>query len=238
MTTSTIGRPSAPILLAAAGGRQAQERVFTRFALGAADIDKVAREVGAHRVVAYEQRLGEFGQAIGYRRRRPVLSDTGILQRIAKDARGSAAGIVRTYNSDLRAFVNRQPKSLSQRDLTARVRDWKASRDRWKATQIALTEGQAGRAQAFDDFMTKNNLSPQRRARPAGAAEARCAAVVALGWMTAERAAGYALPLHPNCIHDWESREDPKALVGDRSRLWLGDMIRRRAPAARAAPAA
>ncbi len=133
-------------IVALASGATIRRRVFERFAYGPDDIERLAKEIATVRVAAAEQRLAELRAAMGLPGRgRVAISDEAVLKAITRESRDAAAGIVMTHNRQLREFLARQPRDLSQRELAARVQAWERARAEWKAKQIAFTEGMTAR---------------------------------------------------------------------------------------------
>lgn len=225
----------APIV-ALASAATVRRRVFARFAYGPEDIERLAKEIATVRVVAAEQRLAELRAAMGLPGRgRVAITDEVVLRAITRESRDAAAGIVMTHNRQLRAFLTRQPRDLSQRELAARVQEWERSRAEWKGKQIAFTEGMTARHQIDREVLTRNGLRVRARVTPQRAAEPICADLVARGWM--EPHALPRLPAHPNCIHGLEYDTRLRAAIRTRTRVWLGDWLpgpRRQAGAGRA----
>jgi hypothetical protein len=199
-----------------------RRRVYARYALDRVDIDAIAKEVAALRVVAYEDRLRELARSAGIQAA-PKLTDTQVLKRISRESRDVAAGIVRTHNEHLRGFVQAQERGLSQRELAGRVRGMLDERAAWKRRDIAHTESMAGRNAAAVDVLRMNGARVRVRAEPRSSDEPQCAAIVARGWY--ELADAPALPLHPNCVHSWALDTRFAAVVKQRERLWLGDWL-------------
>lgn len=207
-----------------------RKRVFSRFALDRSDITSVGREVAVTYTANYEARLRQLGRQIGTTTRARV-TDTDVLKRIASESRDAGAGIVSTHNDDLRRFVNGLDPKLSQRQMSAAVREWLAKRAEWKGKQIATTVAMQARNDADRDVISKNQIEPEARVVPRDSLHPACIALVDRGWMK-PGAIDFALPLHPNCRHGFEYRTPLKNALADKPAIWLGDTIKRRQRAA------
>jgi hypothetical protein len=211
-------------IVALASAATIRRRVFARFAYGLDDIERLAREIATVRVAAAEQRLAELRAAMGLPGRgRVAITDDVVLRAITRESRDAAAGIVMTHNRQLREFLARQPRDLSQRKLAARVQAWERARAEWKAKQIAFTEGMTARNDIDREVLTRNGLRVRARVAPQRAAEPICAGLVARGWMEPHDLP--RLPAHPNCIHGLEYDTRLRAAVRARARIWLGDWL-------------
>lgn len=215
--------PIISTLVSLAGAPSTRARSFKQFAMGPGDIEPLTKEVLTLRVAAYEGRLQQLMDSMGIPGE-ASLSDSAVLKRLQREARDTALSILNTHNDDLRSLINRQPKKLTQREISNLARAWEAERAGWKGKQIALTEGMRGRNQADQDVMKRNGLSPQKRVTPRESGEAKCADLVAQGWKR-ETDWHVSLPLHPSCIHGWEYRQPLSELVKGKERLWLGDWV-------------
>lgn len=205
-------------------GPEKRRRIFSSFAYGQADIDKLALEVATTRVAAYETRLRDAAKGFGITDVR--LTDTKVLQRINQDSRAVALDVIRNHNSDLRRFINAIPSDVSQRDMRVRIKEWEGNRAQWKSKQVAMTEAMEGRNQAGQDVYNRNKVKTLVRAVPRGSAHAACADLVNRGWMPTNNAP--RLPLHPHCVHSYEQKVDiVKATEGKKS-VWLGDTYQRK----------
>lgn len=210
--------------VALASAATIHRRVFERYALGEADVERIGREVAVLRTAAYEGRLQQLADAFGVPAERAIgIGEPDVLRGITRNSRDSAMGIVRTHNNDLRRFLSAQPRALSQRDLVARVHEWEGERATWKARQIATTEGMDARGLADRDVLSRNNFAARVRATPARAAEARCQDLIGRGWINAADAP--ALPLHVGCVHGYEYDRRLATEAARRRSLWLGDWM-------------
>jgi hypothetical protein len=183
-----------------ASGATIRKRVFGRFALDSGDIADLGHTILTLRVAAYEGRLNDFAAMFGLPAN-VTLTDSAILNAQLADARGVAAGVVHTHNQDLRSFLAQQPRTLSQAQLAAAVKDWESARKDWKGQQIALTEAMTARSQATKDVLSKNGITKGQRARviPQDAQEEKCQELIDMGWVSIEEASGWDLPVHVGC---------------------------------------
>lgn len=200
-----------------------RKRVFTRFAYDRSDVDTIAHEVAVLRTASYEGRLQQIRDAAGIPGE-ASLTDTKVLQRITRESRDVAQGILQSHNDDLRAYLATLPKGQSQKELAAAVKQWQSDRAQWKAKQIAATEGMTARVQADRDVGERNNLAVRVRVTPRESSEPKCADLVARGWMRREDAT-FDLPLHPACRHSFEYDTRLSAALKGRKTVWIGDTV-------------
>lgn len=211
-------------IVALASASTTRKRVYKRFAQDTSDISAVSKHVASLQTAAYEQRLAQLAKQMGVTT--PVgLKDAARLKAIARDAKDVGYSVVHTHNTDLRNFVNKQPKSLSQRELASRVKEWADNRKAYKPKQIAQTEGMKARNLADQDIIAHNSFEVQQRVAPSTAAEARCALKIGLGWLKPGDI-DFSLPLHVGCVHGWEYKQDLAKLAQQRTeagkQLWTG----------------
>lgn len=199
-----------------------RSRIYGQLSYGDAHARTLTDTVSRLRVAAYRQRLSELGNSIGRGIEPPPTLDMGLVRGLARDSSRAAAGIVKSHNRDLRAFLAAQDRGLSQADLGKAARAWERQRVSQKSKQIAQNEAARARAQALTDVLRRNRVRLKVRAVPEEAAEEQCVDLVGRGWIDSDGAP--ELPLHVNCVHEYEDAGLGDALAG-RSRIWLGGMV-------------
>lgn len=209
-----------------AAGEGMLRRVFDLLALGKRALAAMVKFITSVRVLAYEERLAEIAARLGLAGARR-LTDTTVLRRIERESRDVAAGIIRTHNDDLRAWLARQPRrredgtAVTQQELVTAAKAWLAARADARTRRITRTEGMAGRNAAALDVLRMNEAKVRVRAEPRSSGEPRCAAIVAHGWY--EVADAPRLPAHPNCVHAWAYDTSLTTALEQRDRIWLGE---------------
>lgn len=194
---------------------------YTRWAMRPADRKALTDRLFADYVDTYESWLQQqsdalkLGQAV-------ELSDKGVLRSLKARAGRDAAGVVRTYNRELKNKIinlhREDDGSLSDTSLER----WWVDRDVVKAEQIALMTEMNGQGLAARDFLARNKarLGGTATVTPNDASEPLCAALLGKTYSFAE-ARQIILPLHVNCVHGWAMEYDtiPEGAGG---MLWLG----------------
>jgi hypothetical protein len=195
-------------------------RIYAQLAYGDPHVGTLTSTISRLRVASYKQQLSEMAGQAGLSAAKTL--EPAVTRTLARASAQAAAGVVKTHNRDLRAFLSAQPRTLSQADLGKAARAWERQRVSVKSKQIAQNEAARARSQAFRDVLDRNGVKLRVRAVPEEAAEEECLALVDRGWIASDDAPD--LPLHINCQHEYEDEGLADALSG-KEQVWLGGMV-------------
>ena len=173
---------------------------------------------------AYEDELTIQAGRSGCTGRIGRLTNNTILSEINKTCVRDAKSICNTYNYDMLAAATKIRAEIptANRNVYAkRLADWKASRDGWKANQIAQYTLGTARAQAQQDFHNFNVMNGYAVLRPVEAVCPVCQGWVNRGRVPLTVATGNPPPYHPSCILPNE-----KVLMGDKKEIPIQEIVK------------
>lgn len=223
---------------------------FARLVFGVFAYDADDQAVLRDRLVenyrkTYQRTLRQEIMKLGCAPGRIALNDLGETAWLQREAERWSSGITNTYNRWLSGTIDKalqtwrdahggSLKGLNRATLASRIRPevnkyWRGYRlpkaeGGWRYGRnhmIAVTEEGRANARAFMQFYRKSAIpGAEVRVTPSWAVCDRCAALIAMGWVPVSQMQ-FDLPLHPRCIHSYESRMAPGTQI-DCSSLWRG----------------
>lgn len=219
--------------------------VFSVFAYDADHRAALRSKLYEGYVKTYQHTLrAEIGK-LGCKPGKIKLEDEAELAWLGSQADQWSAGITNTYNGWLSKTIDKllsnyrlahggSLKGMNRQVLAARIKPevhkyWKGYRlpkaeGGWKYGRnhlIGVTEEGRASNRAFMQFYAKAKFDTELRVIPTYGVCERCLELIRMGWVPAREIIDVSLPLHPRCIHLFESRIAPGAEV-DCDDLWRG----------------
>lgn len=203
-----------------------QYLVYASAQEGDAQARSIARELDEMRRLAFNDELTTLNYSAGCFARNGNLRNPTILQSLSDESREDAQGIVNTFNYDLAAAILRIGEEYPQANryvYAARLREWRTTRDAWKAPQIVQHTELTARAAAQSSYRARNaGLLKKARLKPTSAKCPVCQGWIRRGEVPAYVAVRHPPPYHVNCPHGWEFTSG-KVAPGECAKLWNGE---------------
>jgi len=200
--------------------------VYSAAQEGDAQARAMSRELAEMRRLAFNDELTTLNYAAGCYARAGNVRDPTLLRRLQVESDEDAAGIVNTFNYDLAAAILRIGQEYPQANravYAARLREWRNTRETWKAGQIVRHTELTARAAAQSEFRRRNEgLLKKARLQPASAKCPVCIGWIKRGDVPAYVAVRYPPPYHTNCPHFFEFTS-AKLKPGECATLWNGE---------------